>query len=141
LIRVRGLAVLLLLPSLLSVPAFAVEHPAFLTGDWFGQGEPHDKSEMWLAHTGAKGEFSVQFRTCRKGHASDLFQTGKWWFQDGIETVQITFSGGQVMFNETQYKILSHDGKSQTYSLPSGFVFRSKRVDAKFGMPPCELVS
>jgi len=140
LIPVRGLAVLLL-SLVLFGPAHAAEHPAFLTGYWFGQGEPHDKSEMWLAHTGAKGEFSVQFRTCRKGHASDLFQTGKWWFQDGIETVQITFSGGQVMFNETPYKILSHDGKSQTYSLPSGFVFRSQRVDAKFAMPPCELVS
>ena len=45
------------------------------------------------------------------------------------------------MFDETPYKILSHDGKSQSYSLPSGFVFRSKRVDGKFVMPPCELVS
>ena len=140
-IPVRGLAVLLLLPCLLSLPAHAFEHPAFLTGHWFGLGEPHDRSEMWLAHTGAKGDFSVQFRTCRKGHATDLFQKGKWWFQDGIETVQITLSGGQVTFNETPYKILSHDAKSQTYSLPSGFVFRSSRVDGKFVMPPCELVS
>jgi hypothetical protein len=134
----RGLAVLLLL---LSAPALAAEHPSYLTGNWFGQGEPHDKSEMWLAHAAANGDFAVQFRTCRKGRASDLFQKGNWWFQDGIETVQITFSGGQVMFNETPYKILSHDGKSQTYSMPSGFVFRSNRVDAKFVMPPCELVS
>ena len=76
-IPVRGLAVLLLLPCLLSLPAHAFEHPAFLTGHWFGLGEPHDRSEMWLAHTGAKGDFSVQFRTCRKGHATDLFQKGK----------------------------------------------------------------
>ena len=137
----RALALVAFL--LLSTPAFAVEHPAFLTGHWFGQGEPHDKTEMWLAHAAPNGDFSVQFRACRKGKAEgrDLFQKGKWWFQDGIETVQITQSGGQIMFNETPYKILSHDGKSQTYSMPSGFVFRSKRVDAKFVMPPCDLVS
>ena len=134
----RGLAVLLLLLSpLFSASAFAVEHPAFLTGYWFGQGEPHDKSEMWLAHASPNGDFSVQFRACRKGKTPDLFQKGKWWFQDGIETVQITLSGGQIIFNETHYKILSHDAKSQTYSMPSGFVFRSKRVDAKFEMPSC----
>lgn len=137
----RGLAVVALLSALFSGPALAAEHPAFLSGHWFGQGEPHDKSEMWLAHPAANGNFAVQFRTCRKGHASDLFQTGKWWFQDGIETVQITLSGGQVLFHETQYKVLSHDGKSQTYSMPSGFVFKSSRVDGKFAMPPCELVS
>ena len=136
-IAARGLAVALLIAT----PALAAEHPATLTGHWFGQGEPHDKSEMWLAHTSANGDFAVQFRTCRKGKASDLFQKGKWWFQDGTETVQITQSGNQIMFNETPYKILSHDGKSQTYSMPSGFVFRSRRVDAKFVMPPCDLVS
>jgi len=73
--------------------------------------------------------------------ASDLFQKGTWWFQDGIEYVQITLSGGRIVFDETPYKILSHDGKHQTYSMPSGFVFKSSRVDANFRMPPCELVS
>jgi hypothetical protein len=136
----RGWAVLLLL-LLSAASALAAEHPSYLTGYWFGQGQPFDKSAMWLAHAGANGDFAVQFRACRKGKASDLFQKGKWWFQDGIETVQITLSNGQVMFDETPYKILSHDGKSQTYSMPSGFVFRSKRVDAKFTMPPCDLVS
>jgi hypothetical protein len=137
----RRLAVLLLLWPSFSTPVFAADHPAFLTGHWFGQGEPHDKSEMWLAYASANGDFAVQFRACRKGKASDLFQKGKWWFQDGTETVQINQSGSQIVFNETPYKILAHDGKSQTYSLPSGFVFRSKRVDAKFAMPACDLVS
>jgi hypothetical protein len=136
------LAVLLLLLPLFSTPALAAEHPSFLTGRWFGQGEPHDKSEMWLAHASPNGDFSVQFRACSKGKvARELFQKGQWWFQNGIETVRITKSGDQAMFNETPYKILSHDANSQTYSMPSGFVFRSKRVDAKFTMPSCELVS
>lgn len=141
----RALTVLLLL-ALLSAPVLAAEqpalHPSFLAGHWFGQGEPHDKSEMWLAHASPNGDFSVQFRACSKGKvARELFQKGQWWFQNGIETVRITQSGDQAMFNETPYKILSHDANSQTYSMPSGFVFRSKRVDAKFTMPSCELVS
>jgi hypothetical protein len=119
----------------------APEHPHYLTGIWFGQGEPHDKSEMWLAQTSANGEIAVQFRACRKGKAYDLFQKGRWWFKDGIETVQITLSNGQIVFDETPYKILSHDGNHQTYSMPSGFVFHSARVDAKFKMPDCDLVS
>ena len=125
----------------LAAPALAAERPSYLIGHWFGQGEPNDKSEMWLAHAGANGDFAVQFRACRKGKASDLIQKGTWWFQDEIEYIQITSSNGQVVFNETPYKILSHDGKHQTYSMPSGFVFKSSRVDANFRMPPCELVS
>lgn len=139
------LRAIVLLVLLAPQAAAAAEHPAFLIGHWFGQGEPDDRSEMWLGHAGAKGDFSVQFRTCRKGQngnkPSDLFQKGIWWFQDGIEYVQITLSGGQVVFDETPYKMLSHDGKHQTYSMPSGFVFRSSRVNANFQMPPCELVS
>jgi hypothetical protein len=129
-----GMALALLL---LATPAFAADHPSFLTGYWFGQGEPNDRSEMWLAHASANGDFAVQFRACRKGQASDLFQQGKWWFQDETEYVQVTLSNGQVVFSETPYKILSHDGNHQTYSMPSGFVFKSGRVDANFRMPEC----
>ena len=126
---------------LVLIAAPAPQHPSFLTGHWFGQGEPHDKSEMWLAHASANGDFTVQFRACRKGKAFDLVQKGTWRFQDGIETIQITLSNGQVVFDETPYKILAHDGNHQTYSMLSGFVFRSSRVDANFHMPDCDLVS
>jgi hypothetical protein len=128
-----------LLLAMLGAPA--ADHPAFLTGTWFGQGEPNDRSEMWLAQAGANGEFAVQFRTCRKGNASDLLQKGTWSFQGDIETVQITLSGGMIVFEETPYKILFHDGNHQTYSMPLGFVFKSARVDAGFHMPPCDLTS
>ena len=126
---------------LILIAGTAPSHPSFLTGFWFGQGEPHDKSEMWLAHAYPNGDFAVQFRTCRKGKASDLIQQGKWSFQDGIETVQITQSNGQIVFNETPYKILFHDGNHQTYSMPDGFIFKSSRVNARFQMPECDLVS
>ena len=126
---------------LVAAQAPVSEHPSYLTGTWFGQGEPHDKSEMWLAQTLANGEISVQFRACRKGKAYDLFQKGRWWFRDGIETVQITLSNGLIVFDETPYKILFHDGNHQTYSMPDGFVFKSSRVDGNFRMPECDLVS
>ena len=127
---------------LLSVTqVLAAEHPPYLTGHWFGQGQPHDKSEMWLAHTSANGDIAVQFRKCVKGRASDLFQKGKWWFQDGVEYVQITWSNGMTVFNETPYKILFQDGNHQTYRMPDGFVFKSARVKADFRMPDCDLVS
>jgi hypothetical protein len=129
-----------LLLALLTGPV-AGDHPSFLTGTWFGQGEPNDRSEMWLAQAGANGEFAVQFRSCRKGKASDLLQKGIWSFQGDTETVQITQSGGMIVFNETPYKILFHDGNHQTYSMPSGFVFKSSRVGAGFHMPPCDLTS
>lgn len=129
------------LSILVAAPVIAPQYPAYLTGRWFGQGEPHDKSEMWLAQALASGDFVVQFRICRKGKATDLFEKGKWWFQDGVEYVQITWSNGQVVFDETPYKILSHDGNHQTYSMPDGFVFHSSRVDANFHMPECDLVS
>jgi hypothetical protein len=134
----RWIAILLLL---LTAPVSAAEYPSYLAGHWFGQGEPNDKSEMWLALASANGDFAVHFRACRKGKPRDLIQKGSWWFQDGIEHVQITSSGDSVVFNETPYRILAHDGKHQTYSMPSGFIFHSSRVDANFQMPACDLVS
>lgn len=117
------------------------QHPSFLIGRWFGQGEPNDKSEMWLADLTAGGAIAVQFRTCHKGKAADLFEKGNWWFADPIEHVRITWSGGRQTLRETPYRILSHDGKRQTYSMPAGFVFRSSRVPGDFQMPSCETVS
>ena len=117
------------------------QHPAHLTGRWFGQGEPHDKSEMWRAELSPGGDIAVQFRTCRKGKASDHFEKGTWRFEGGIEYIRITWSGGQAVLRETPYRILSADGKRQTYSMPDGFVFNSSRVGADFKMPSCELTS
>jgi hypothetical protein len=127
--------------AILLAAQVAGQHPAFLAGRWFGQGEPYDKSEMWLAEASSNGDFAVQFRTCRKGKASDHLEKGTWRFEGGIEYVRITWSGGETMLRETPYRILAHDGKRQTYSMPDGFVFQSSRVAADFKMPSCELTS
>ena len=132
----RAAALLILLA--LASPAAA---QSYMVGTWFGHGQPEDKSSLYIDRMRADGAFAVQFRTCRRGKARDLFQKGTWWFQDGTEYVQITLSNDRIVLSETPYKILSRDGRHQTYSEPSGFVFKSSRVDAGFVMPPCELVS
>ena len=129
----------------LSLPAIAlpVQLPSpWIAGFWFGQGQPNDRSEMWIAHMGADGGFHAQFRACRKGKATDVTTDGHWSLNGDMETIQIQTVGGQFAPRTDYYAVLSHDGKSQTYRyLATGFVYTSKRVDAKFQMPACDLVS
>jgi hypothetical protein len=137
----RAVAVLLAL----SLPALALPFPAsqaWITGFWFGQGQPNDKSEMWIAHMSADGAFHAQFRGCHKGKGTDTVNDGRWSLNGDVETIQIQTVGGQFSPRTDYYAILTHDGKSQTYRyLATGFVYTSKRVDAKFQMPGCDLVS
>ena len=49
---------------------------ASLAGTWFGQGEPFDKTEMYLDHFLPNGEIHSQFRTCLKGQAHDSTEDG-----------------------------------------------------------------
>ena len=124
----------------LSLPAQAAA--PWITGIWFGQGQPNDKSEMWIARMGADGSFHAQFRACRKGKATDVINDGRWSLNGDMETIQIQTVNGQFFPRTDYYAILGHDNKSQTYRyLATGFVYQSKRVDAKFQMPGCDLVS
>jgi len=129
----------------LSLPAVAlpVQSPSsWIAGFWYGQGQPNDRSEMWIAHMGADGSFHAQFRACRKGKASDTTNDGNWRLNGDMETIQIQTVGGQFFPRTDYYAILAHDGKSQSYRyLATGFVYTSRRVDAKFQMPACDLVS
>lgn len=135
----RTIAALLAL-SLLALPVQAAS--PWIRGFWFGQGQPNDKSEMWIAHMGADGSFHAQFRACRKGKATDTVNDGRWSLNGDVETIQIQTVDGQFAPRTDYYAILAHDGKSQTYRyLATGFVYASKRVDAKFQMPGCDLVS
>ena len=88
----------------------------FLVGTWFGEGQPGDKeSEMWMARMLPNGDFRAQFRSCVKGKATDLFQTGSWSLFNNIETIQIKTVDGQFYPRTDSYEILSHDAKKQTY--------------------------
>jgi hypothetical protein len=123
----------------LAAPAAAAPFPV---GAWFGQGQPHDKSEMWIARMLANGDFRVQFRTCRKGKAADQFEIGRWVLKDGLETIDIALVNGRPLPRRDQYRILRQDGRVQSYRyLRTGFVFTSRRVADDYPMPRCDLVS
>ena len=135
----RVLAALMLLTlQAAALPA----KPTWIVGTWFGQGQPNDRSEMWIARMGADGSFHAQFRACRKGKATDAINDGTWSIAGDLETIQVQLANGQFLPRTDMYQILAHDQKSQTYKyLATGFVYKSGRVDAKFQMPPCDLVS
>ncbi len=114
----------------------------FLVGSWFGTGQPRDRSEMFLAHMLANGDFRAQFRTCIKGKMHDSFQTGSWNLTDDSLIITIVAVDGLFNPRNDAYKILSHDDSTQTYRyVPTGFVYKSGRVRANFQMPDCGLVS
>jgi hypothetical protein len=116
--------------------------PPFPVGTWFGQGQPHDRSEMWVARMAAGGAFQVQFRACRKGKPTDQFEAGHWSLRGDLETIAIATVNGAPQPRRDQYKILQHDGRSQVYRyLRTGFVFTSHRVPDGYEMPRCDLVS
>jgi hypothetical protein len=144
--KVRGFNPPPLFPILLVVLALNLTSPAcaapFLVGTWFGTGQPGDKGEMWIARMGADGSFHAQFRSCARGKATDLFQTGSWVLNGDMETISVTSVNGVFYLRNDSYKILSHDQNRQTYRyLPTGFVYNSRRVDEKFQMPECEAIS
>jgi hypothetical protein len=129
----------LLLLVALAAPAAVAPFPV---GTWFGQGQPHDKGEMWVARMLPDGVFRVQFRTCRKGKATDQFEAGRWTLKDGLETIDIATVNGLPLPRTDQYRILSQDGRVQSYRyLRTGFVFTSHRVADDYPMPRCDLVS
>ena len=133
-----SLALVLLLPIFAS-PASAAP---FLVGTWFGTGQPDDKGEMWVAHMLPNGEFRAEFRSCVKGKALDMTQTGQWALAGDIETISIITADGLLYLRTDTYKILFQDGKKQTYRyMKTGYVYNSRRVDDKFQMPSCEAVS
>lgn len=114
----------------------------FLVGSWFGTGQPNDKSEMWLAHMLPNGDFRAEFRSCVKGQAYDLTQTGSWSLNGYVETISLLTVNGQFYPRTDTYKILFQNGKKQTYRyLKTGYVYNSSRVDDKFEMPNCESIS
>ena len=58
---------------LAATPAMAA---GSLAGTWFGQGEPFDKTEMYLDHFLPNGEIHSQFRLCLKGQVRDSTEDG-----------------------------------------------------------------
>jgi hypothetical protein len=132
----------LLAAALLFAATPVLAAPSFLVGSWFGQGQPQDKSEMWLAHMGADGSFRAQFRACIQGKAFDGVQIGTWSLAGDVETIHVTGANGRPFQRTDTYRILAHTAQQQTYRYEAtGFVYRSRRVGETFEMPSCDLTS
>jgi hypothetical protein len=131
---------LLFLALLSATPVQAAE--SWYVGRWFGSGQPGDKSQMWLETGTADGKFHVLHRACRQGKAFDSVQDGTWSLSGDTLTIHIQQADGEKLDRVDVYRILKHDTRTQSYRYEAtGFVYNSRKVDAKFVMPPCDLVS
>ena len=132
----------LILAAAVLAPLSSAAAAPFLVGTWYGEGQPNDKHEMWVARMSPDGAFHAQFRICLKGKALDQFNVGHWSLAGDVETIVIASVNGTPALRTDAYKILSHDAKSQTYRyLPTGFVYTSHRVADNFELPSCETIS
>ena len=139
----RVLLVLLLVAGPVAAAPNDGKPNSWMTGLWFGSGQPNDKSEMWLAQAFADGRFHVLFRACRQGKAFDKTNDGVWKLEGATETISIdTVDGDKVMPRSDTYTMLSHTSSKQVYRYEgTGFVYTSRKVEAKFAMPACDLTS
>ena len=128
---------------LLALPAAAAPQ-SWMVGNWFGSGQPNDKSQMWLATASADGRFHVLHRACVQGKAFDATNDGTWALNGDVATMRIEKVDGVVLpgARTDVYRVLSHSQTQQTYRYEAtGFVYNSRKVDGKFQMPPCDLAS
>lgn len=113
-----------------------------LVGTWFGQGEPHDKTEMYLDHFLANGEIHSQFRTCLKGKAIDSTEDGHWKVVGNILTITVSRHNGAPAPRVDVYRLdLVTPQRFKEVYLALNFPFDERRVADDFQMPSCELVS
>lgn len=127
---------------LLATPALA--QPNWMLGNWYGYGQPTDKSSMWLETVMPGGKLRVHHRTCVQGKAFDEIQEGNWSIKGDVLTLRIDRLDGEVqnLPRTDVYRVLSHSATRQTYRYEAtGFVYNSRKVDGKFQLPPCDLSS
>jgi hypothetical protein len=121
------------------VPASAAPS---LAGTWFGQGQPYDKRSMYIDRFMAGGKLRSEFRDCRGGKAEDSNEDGTWSVQGDILTVRVERRNGVTAPRTETYRLISvTPTRFKDVYLPSNFPFDEHRVDEKFVMPDCQLVS
>lgn len=134
----RWLAAVLLLSAVQAQAA-----PSTMVGTWFGQGQPDDKSAMYIDRMRADGTWRGEYRVCIKGKPpKDDIQEGRWKLAGDILTLGVETVGGQFWPRTDTYKILEHSSKAQKYlSLGYKFTYTPQRVADDFKMPSCDLTS
>jgi hypothetical protein len=113
-----------------------------LVGTWFGQGQPGDRQSMYLDHLTADGKIHSRFRDCRSGKPIDSNEEGTWSLTGTTLTIQVTLHNGLFMPRTDIYRLDLASVKDFKISyLPLNFPYDERRVDDKFEMPSCQLVS
>ncbi|HEY2010293.1 MAG TPA: lipocalin family protein [Rhizomicrobium sp.] len=121
------------------MPAFAAPS---LVGTWFGQGQPGDKQSMYLDRLTADGKIHSRFRDCRNGKTIDSTEEGTWSLMGNTLTIQVELHNGLFMPRTDVYRLDSANAKDFRISyLPLNFPYDERRVDDRFEMPSCQLVS
>jgi hypothetical protein len=134
----RPLAAAFLL--LLALPVQAA--PSWIVGNWFGTGQPDDKTGMYLDRFLADGRFHSDFRQCVKAKALDSNEDGTWSMNGSIITLQVQLHNGLFAPHTEVYHLVSATAREfkDVYE-PLNFPYDEHRVDAKFALPDCQLVS
>lgn len=128
--------------ALLAAMALPAQATPPLAGTWFGYGQPWDKSAMYVDTMRPDGTFHAHHRFCLKGKSNDQYEDGLWAFDKGILTIHVQTVNGKFEPRVDDYKIVSVNAKEERYIyLAMNFPYSAKRVDAKFQMPNCDLVS
>jgi len=113
-----------------------------LAGIWFGQGQPYDKRSMYIDRFMANGKFRSEFRDCRGDKAEDSDEDGIWSVKGDILTIKVERRNGVIEPRTENYRLISVTPTRFTdVYLPLNFPFDERRVDDKFTMPDCQLVS
>ena len=132
-----------LLAAFLLTAAPAAAAPSYMVGTWFGNGQPGDKSAMYIDRMRADGSWRGEYRVCIKGKPrDDTVQEGRWSLKGDILTLNVESVDGQFWPRTDLYKMLAHSTKAQKYlSLSQKFLYTPQRVGDDFKMPSCELTS
>ena len=128
-----------LIGCLASFPAHAAPS---LVGIWFGQGQPYDKRSMYIDRFFANGKYRSEFRDCHKEGADDSYEDGTWSVKGDILTINVERHNGMAAPRSETYRLtLVTQTRFKDVYLPLNFPFDEHRVDEKFVMPDCQLVS
>jgi hypothetical protein len=124
----------------MTIPAHAAA-PS-IVGNWFGTGQPGDKTSMYLDKFQADGKFHSDFRECQKGKALDSNEDGTWSMTGNLITLQVQLHNGSFAPVTELYRLVSITPQAfkDVYE-PLNFPYDEHRVAAKFTLPDCQLVS
>ena len=99
--------------------------PAALQGNWFGTGQPEDRSEMYIDHFLPGGVFRAEHRWCRQGKAADHTQTGHWSLSGDTLTIHVATEDDMRVERDDVYRITLLDAQRQTsVYLPENFTYK-----------------